>query len=226
MFNSKGTTTKTTSPTELVAPFGSDHLWHDADRRTKHPHLDQIAAVTLALPAAPAGQYNGLQLDGGECAVHGVDPGDDVPLLPWAITPDGHVLHACGDIQCPPAAEVLPAGIRLAEQAIRAALTAADRPHDVVRRLLLAVIEIAEDVSPFCDQSDWSNADRASNPFYRAADTLINEVVRRHAEGAQADGLTAAAGALDTRDGLQASVELAIARCARPELYATSGEDE
>lgn len=54
MFNSKGTTTKTTSPTELVVPFGSDHLWHDADRRTKYPHLDQIAALTLALPAAPA----------------------------------------------------------------------------------------------------------------------------------------------------------------------------
>jgi hypothetical protein len=203
---------------ELVTPFGSDHLWHDADRRTKYPHLAQIAALTLALPAAPAGDYNGLQLDGGECAVHAVDPGDDVPLKPHSITVDGHVLHACGDIQCPPAAEVLPAGVRLAEAAIRAALTAAGRPQDVARRLLLAVVEIAEDVSPFCDQSDWTNADRASNPFYRAADTLIAEVVRRHSEGAQADGLTAAAGALDTRDGLHASVELAIARYSRPEL--------
>ncbi|MFB7474582.1 hypothetical protein [Kitasatospora sp. NPDC056184] len=208
----------------LVAPFGTDHLWHDADRRTRYPHLDQVAAVSLALPAAPARQYTGLQLDGAECAVHDVDPGPEVPLRPWAVTPDGHVLHACGTIQCPPAAEALPPGVRRAEDAIRAALTAADNPRNIARRLLIAVAELVEDINPFCDQSDWTNRDRASNPLYLAANTLIAETVRRHVEGGAADGLTPAEAASDTKRGLHSSVAMAVAEYTHPELFSTPGE--
>ncbi|SOB84237.1 hypothetical protein [Streptomyces sp. 1331.2] len=228
----QGTTStiKTTTPTDLIALTG-EHLWHDADRRTTRPALAAIAELALALPAAPAGQNTELQLEGGECAVHGIDPGPDVPLRPWAVTLDGQVLKSCGTPSCPPAAEVLPAGVRLAEQAIRNALTAASAPgsltpRQIAFRLIIAAAEMVEDIDPFCDQSDWSNANRASNPLYLVADHLIRETVRRHVEGGQADGLTPAEAARSTGEGLHASVALAVAEYTRPELFAAPGEDE
>ncbi|WP_405017380.1 hypothetical protein OHV05_10100 [Kitasatospora sp. NBC_00070] len=224
MTNSKGSLPKTTTPTDLVVPFGSDHLWHDADRRTKYPHLDQAAALTLALPAAPGGEYTREQLSGGDCATCGTDNGSDIEMRAHSITLSGHVLRVC-PLACPPAAERLPAGVARAEQAIRAALTAAGDPRSTARKLLLAVAEIAEDVDPFCDQSDWSNRERASNSFYAAADALIDETVQRHVEGGQADGLTPAHAASDIQAGLLSAVHLAIARYTRPELFAAPGEE-
>lgn len=223
--NRIATTAADTSTSDLIA-FAGDRPWYGADERTRRPHLISAASVALALPAAPNEQYTGLQLAGGECAVHNVDPGVDVPLNPWAITPDGDVLHACSTIPCPPAAETLPPGVRHAGDAIRAALAAADWPHDTAHKLILTVVETTGDVDPFCDQSEWTNRERASNPLYAAVDALIAETVRRHVEGAQADGLTPAEAARDIQVGLFASIQLAIAQYTRPELFAAPGEED
>ncbi|NUP17097.1 MAG: hypothetical protein HOZ81_13510 [Streptomyces sp.] len=224
MTNSKGSLPKTTTPADLVVPFGSDHLWHDADRRTVHRHLQQVAAVHLALPAAEPGDHSREQLAGAECANCGSDNGPDAPMRAQSITLDGQVLYTCHPV-CPPPAERLPRGVARAEQAIRAALAEAADPRAIARLLLVAVAELTEDVDPFTDTAEWCNAERASNALYFAADALIAETVERHIEGAQADGNTPRDAAQDIRTGLLASVNLATARHLQPELFAAPGEE-
>lgn len=227
MNHSKGNHPQITILNGPVA-FTGDSAMCDADRRAQSTYLTAMADHAVALPAAPTCRtFTGLQLAGSECAEHGVDPGPDVPLHPQATTLDGDVLQACSpERPCPPPSEALPAGVRLAEDAIRSALGAAARPQEIAVRLLLAVAELAEEVSPHPGQAEWTNAERASNPLYAAVDALLDATVRRHVEGAQADGITPAEAGSDIRTALLASVAIATARHTRTALAVSFGEDE
>ncbi|MEU2625748.1 hypothetical protein [Kitasatospora sp. NPDC007106] len=107
--------------------------------------------------------------------------------------------------------------MRAAERAIHTALARSERPQETAAKLAIFGAETAEAVFPHPGQDGWSSAERASNPLYALADALIDATVRRHIEGALADGIAVAEAAEDIRVGLYAAVDLAVERAARGE---------
>ncbi|MFC8715799.1 hypothetical protein [Kitasatospora sp. NPDC057198] len=212
-----------TSQSALIA-LGGDHAWHDADRRTTSTTIEQCAANAAALPPAPAGPFTGLQLEGGECVNCRTDNGPDVEMRDHSITLDGDVLRACYPA-CPPPAELLPAGLARAEAAIRYALTDAPDRHArrrIATQLVIAVVEETELAESSPGRNTWPAAHRASSPFYLIACDLTGETIRRHVEGAQMDGISAADAAKEMRRGLLAACNLYTAEHTDPELFGES----
>lgn len=219
MTQTTGSLPQITSQSALIA-LGGDQVWHDADRRTTSPTIEQCAANAAALPPAPAGPFTGLQLEGGECVNCRTDNGPDVEMRDHSITLDGDVLRACYPA-CPPQGELLPAGMARAEAAIRHALAAApDRgARQIANQLVIAVVEERELAQPSPGRAKWDAANRASSPFYLIACDLIGETIRRHVEGAQMDGISAGDAAREMRRGLIAACNLYTAEHTNPELF-------